>query len=719
MTEPLSTGQLEHAADLITQADALIVAAGAGNPDGTRSLDASASAESDMASGDFSVRNSGVREELRAAYKTLIQTLFYKAEQYVEDTEKADKFVGETRAELAKQLQELRDGPMGLSRQLNEQFYKRNNKPASTEQLAEFDAVASALVEGRGLATDWKNPTIGNGKRFQLGKGRWTSEALEKISEIYKAVRGRSGFNSEKTGVSDSLRSYISRYEKRLGMLAAANNAETKTKQVPTSFSMDAKSLDQGRGMDYWTSPHEMAARAFQGYVEDMITAKDGKSPFLNYAPENVGLMTPWGVKLPYPSGAERKAMNKAFDAFVNTIQTKETDKGVAMFSRIQDVTSNAVAQWRVSLKAAASNPQAKGPNMVTPMVLRMMGAEAEKLVLPRTYLKTIISTHSDVPMHVFESLPAMLADPLFIIPHKDGGLRVFVQAETDKGEPIAVGVSVGTDGRIHTVTPMHNQFGQTGQVRMYSAVARATGKIYARNKEALALARASSAAAPGTIPLHSGSVSKLTVITQDDVVKSIEKKGNKGPGFSRGTNATGQQFKPLANQSTAKALNATLVNYGLGQDWENAYEAVKLPDTLSGVREAVQAAFGRDVRPVAPTESRFNIFNGVYIPSQPDAVYVNVAADVGFLNIAGHELWHVIKRQRPELIDWYLKLAKSNRSAMKRLIQRKGIAGFNEDAGRVLAGFVYSNARQTASSLHMGEMTNLPAGFFLRPNFP
>ena len=54
-----------------------------------------------------------------------------------------------------------------------------------------------------------------------------------------------------------------------------------------------------------------------------------------------------------------------------------------------------------------------------------------------------------------------------------------------------------------------------------------------------------------------------------------------------------------------------------------------------------------------------------------------------------------------------YLKLAKSNRSSMKRMIQRKGIAGFSEDSGRVLAGFVYSNARQTASNLHMGEMTD------------
>lgn len=53
-----------------------------------------------------------------------------------------------------------------------------------------------------------------------------------------------------------------------------------------------------------------------------------------------------------------------------------------------------------------------------------------------------------------------------------------------------------------------------------------------------------------------------------------------------------------------------------------------------------------------------------------------------------------------------YLKVARSNRSALKRLIERKGIAGFSEDAGRVLAGFIYSNARQNSGNLHMGEVT-------------
>lgn len=52
-----------------------------------------------------------------------------------------------------------------------------------------------------------------------------------------------------------------------------------------------------------------------------------------------------------------------------------------------------------------------------------------------------------------------------------------------------------------------------------------------------------------------------------------------------------------------------------------------------------------------------------------------------------------------------YLQLAKNNHSALKRLIHRKGTAGYNEDVGRVLASFVYSNARLAAGGLNAGTM--------------
>ena len=60
---------------------------------------------------------------------------------------------------------------------------------------------------------------------------------------------------------------------------------------------------------------------------------------------------------------------------------------------------------------------------------------------------------------------------------------------------------------------------------------------------------------------------------------------------------------------------------------------------------------------------------------------------------------------QKSEVFQQYLKLAKNNRSAMKRMMERKGVEGFSEDAGRVLAGFVMSNARQISTNLHAGEI--------------
>lgn len=50
-----------------------------------------------------------------------------------------------------------------------------------------------------------------------------------------------------------------------------------------------------------------------------------------------------------------------------------------------------------------------------------------------------------------------------------------------------------------------------------------------------------------------------------------------------------------------------------------------------------------------------------------------------------------------------FLKRARANTSAMKRLIHRKGIDGFSLDVGRTLAAFIYSNARLSANTLNMG----------------
>lgn len=85
-------------------------------------------------------------------------------------------------------------------------------------------------------------------------------------------------------------------------------------------------------------------------------------------------------------------------------------------------------------------------------------------------------------------------------------------------------------------------------------------------------------------------------------------------------------------------------------------------------------------------SQESFRLFRGV----TPETVEV-------FARMMGEE--------QSEVFQKYLKQAVNNRSALKRLIQRKGIAGFEKDPVRVLATFLTSNARSAAANYHFGDM--------------
>jgi hypothetical protein len=280
---------------------------------------------------------SKVRPEIQEAYKLLIGGMFRKAQQYVEDTQKADKFVGTARENLQSSLDGIRKN---LATDLAEQYtwrkVKRGLRPASAEQLMEFDRLATVLVEGGDLKTDWRanNPDAPARSRGGMS-GRRTNETLEGISRILKEVRGSTGFNTEGKGTLDRLRADMGLYEARLTMLKDAEGQTEKTKQIPTSFAMEAKKMDQARTSDYWSEPHEMAARAFAAYVEDKVAEQGGQSDFIVYHAHG-GILVPMidgFIARPYPEGEERTAINAAFDGFVSQLETRETDKGTALFA--------------------------------------------------------------------------------------------------------------------------------------------------------------------------------------------------------------------------------------------------------------------------------------------------------------------------------------------------------------------------------------------------
>ncbi|WP_262727417.1 PLxRFG domain-containing protein [Acinetobacter ursingii] len=299
------------------------------NADGSRSLKIAKHFEDMSVTSGFSYK-SNVREDVQEAYKQLVQTIFRKSENYIEDTVKVESFVSSARNNLKDQLDKLR---ADLNRELDPKYYKRFNKAASAEQLAEFDTVAELLLTGTALTTEIRHNNNKNSRNIFSG-ARWSNDALDKLSVIYKSVRGRSGFNAEQKGVLDRLRQYMNTYAQRLKLLAEAQNGTEKAKMIPTDFAMNAKELDQGRGTDYWITTPEMTARAFQGYVEDKISQNSGYSPFLNFGPESAAIFTPWGFKRPFPTGTERKAINAKFADLVDTLKTDETETGIKLYSR-------------------------------------------------------------------------------------------------------------------------------------------------------------------------------------------------------------------------------------------------------------------------------------------------------------------------------------------------------------------------------------------------
>lgn len=108
------------------------------------------------------------------------------------------------------------------------------------------------------------------------------------------------------------------------------------------------------------------------------------------------------------------------------------------------------------------------------------------------------------------------------------------------------------------------------------------------------------------------------------------------------------------AQQDDVARLNQSLTGYFADSKWEQAY----VPDTLQQddgeIAQVLETIFGRRVVPVRPTGPDVDIFDGVRIPSNSDAVYVNTQGRVDFVNVAGHELFHDLVKRRPDLYDWY-----------------------------------------------------------------
>lgn len=108
---------------------------------------------------------------------------------------------------------------------------------------------------------------------------------------------------------------------KRIAIITKGGNAERRVvyEKGPamSMYMIDAMQIDKGESGKYWSAPHEMAARAFSSFIEDKMHADGRENTYLSANSNNAH----YDEARPFPEGAEREAINAAFDKLFDVIR--------------------------------------------------------------------------------------------------------------------------------------------------------------------------------------------------------------------------------------------------------------------------------------------------------------------------------------------------------------------------------------------------------------
>ena len=112
----------------------------------------------------------------------------------------------------------------------------------------------------------------------------------------------------------------LNRDWRQIAVAHFGGNPEGGTEEVSAGPSISSYALEAGRldqnGKTYWTQGKEMAARAFQSYVEDRLAQRDRRNDYLSTMADNKY----YDCK-PYPEGEERVRINAAFDKLFDALR--------------------------------------------------------------------------------------------------------------------------------------------------------------------------------------------------------------------------------------------------------------------------------------------------------------------------------------------------------------------------------------------------------------
>lgn len=242
---------------------------------------------------------SGVRPEIANAFRAIVQAMNRRHET----PEQVDARMIASKAATDKRV-------TGWLSSIKRDFVAAKVDPEK------FDAIAA----------DIKNLKLGDGK---VAAGKLSLDPkVEELRQLYKDATGKAYSLDDIKGLQANV--------DHAAYMASEEAAERSRvpQETGTQYAKDAAELDAGKGgKQYWSTNLEKFARAFDAYISDKLEAAARKNTYLSHAGRDNETV---------PRGAERVAIDKAFDTLVGEIKTKETDKGTALYDKGGDLSFDA-----------------------------------------------------------------------------------------------------------------------------------------------------------------------------------------------------------------------------------------------------------------------------------------------------------------------------------------------------------------------------------------
>jgi hypothetical protein len=247
-----------------------------------------------------------IRPEIVEAFKGIVQAMNKRMTTAAEAALKDSEALARSKKSVDGWLANIRSD---FDRLATSGVIRDNKKETAPDDLmANYDALAEKI----------KAMALGDGK-IAAGTDFAMSQPVSDIRDLYKSVTGRTYSLDQIKG----LQSNIDALQYRMD--AKADAKKHVPQMVTSDYAKAADLLDKDKkGKGYWSTNLEKFARAFDAFVSDKLEAKAVKNTYLSHVGRTGDTV---------PAGTERTAINEGIQKLVDTIQTKETDKGLAMFS--------------------------------------------------------------------------------------------------------------------------------------------------------------------------------------------------------------------------------------------------------------------------------------------------------------------------------------------------------------------------------------------------